>query len=77
MRARAMATIPTTIGLETATNPFFRPNSVDIRRALQLEGEVGDVDVVAALRRNKDAAAGVIGWIAMSLYRVADYFGFA
>jgi len=53
-RARGAPTVPSSIGLEKRTNPFLRPDSVEIRRKLALEG-VDDVAVFAELRRRKDS----------------------
>jgi hydroxyacylglutathione hydrolase len=53
-RARNVPTIPTTLGLEKKTNPFLRPDSTAIRRALNL-GEADDVSVFAEMRKRKDS----------------------
>jgi len=52
-RARNEATVPTTIGLEKATNPFLRAASPDLRRTLGLDN-AADVEVFAETRRRKD-----------------------
>ena len=57
-RERGMATVPSTIGLERATNPFMRTHSPQIREALarafpQQKFE-DDVDIFAATRALKD-----------------------
>ncbi|GBG90658.1 hypothetical protein CBR_g51006 [Chara braunii] len=54
MRTRGKPTIPSTIGLECATNPFLRPSSEELRRRLKMGGNANDVDVFAAARRAKD-----------------------
>jgi hydroxyacylglutathione hydrolase len=54
LRTQALPTIPTTIGLEKRTNPFLRPDSLEIRRTLGL-GSADDVAVFAELRRRKDS----------------------
>jgi hydroxyacylglutathione hydrolase len=54
MRAQGLPTLPSTIGLEKATNPFLRPHSLEIRRSLGLEA-AKDVEVFAETRRRKDA----------------------
>lgn len=54
VRARKEPTIPSTIGLEKETNPFLRPNSVEIRRTLGLDS-ADDVAVFAEMRRRKDS----------------------
>lgn len=53
LRMQGKPTIPSTMGLEKATNPFLRPHSSEIRGALDLES-ASDVAVVAELRRRKD-----------------------
>jgi hydroxyacylglutathione hydrolase len=54
-RSRGEPTVPSTIGLEKATNPFLRANDPAIRRHLGLE-RASDADVFAEIRRRKDAA---------------------
>jgi len=56
-RATGLPTIPSTIGEERLTNPFFRPQSPEIRRRLHLE-EAQDVEIFAELRRLKDEFRG-------------------
>ena len=53
-RARGEATVPTTIGAEKATNPFLRPDNLEIRAHLGLEAGLDDDDVFAEIRRRKD-----------------------
>jgi hydroxyacylglutathione hydrolase len=58
VRARGESTVPSTIGLEKATNPFLRPYSTTIRRTVA-EAFPGrelatDADVFAATRALKD-----------------------
>jgi hydroxyacylglutathione hydrolase len=55
MRARGEPTIPTTIGLEKATNPFLRAADPSIRRRLGLE-QAEDFEVFGEIRRRKDRA---------------------
>ena len=53
LRAQGKPTVPTTIGLERATNPFVRPMSADLQATVGLPG--GDlVEVFAETRRRKD-----------------------
>lgn len=52
-RARGEWTVPTSIGLEKATNPFLRAASIDLRRMVGLEA-AEDVDVFAETRKRKD-----------------------
>lgn len=54
-RAAGRPTIPSTIGLEKATNPFLRAADPAIRRRLGLEG-AEDAAVFAEIRRRKDRA---------------------
>lgn len=53
LRAGGEPTVPSTMALETATNPFLRAASPEIRRTLGLE-EASDVEVFAEMRRRKD-----------------------
>jgi hydroxyacylglutathione hydrolase len=56
LRALGQSTVPSTIALEKATNPFFRCNSAEIIQTLRQRGftESGDEAVFAALRRWRD-----------------------
>lgn len=53
LRADNQPTVPTTIGLERATNPFMRPTSKDLRETIGLL-DASDVDVFAETRQRKD-----------------------
>ncbi len=53
LRAAGQPTVPSTIGLEKATNPFLRPDSPEIRAMLGLAA-APDVEVLAETRRKKD-----------------------
>ncbi len=53
LRAEGRPTLPSTIALERATNPFLRPESPEIRARLGLEA-ADDVAVFARLREMKD-----------------------
>lgn len=53
-RSAGAATVPTTLGLERATNPFLRPDDPAIRAQLGMEG-ADDVAVFAEIRRRKDS----------------------
>jgi len=53
MRANGIATVPTTIGLELATNPFLRAASPALQRAIGMSG-ADPVAVFAETRRRKD-----------------------
>jgi len=52
-RARGEWTVPTTIALEKATNPFLRAASADLRATIGLPS-AADVDVFAETRSRKD-----------------------
>jgi hydroxyacylglutathione hydrolase len=52
-RARGEWTVPTTIALEKATNPFLRAASRDLRLIVGMES-AANVDVFAETRRRKD-----------------------
>jgi hydroxyacylglutathione hydrolase len=52
-RARNEPTIPTTLALEKATNPFLRPWSSELQATIGLAG-AGLVDVFAKTRALKD-----------------------
>ena len=53
LRARGLPTVPTTIGLERATNPFLRPMSENLQATIGLRG-ADLVSVFAETRRRKD-----------------------
>jgi len=53
LRADNQPTVPSTIGLEKATNPFLRPASAGLRSTLGLK-DAPDVEVLAETRRRKD-----------------------
>jgi hydroxyacylglutathione hydrolase len=53
-RAKGNATMPSTMKLEKIVNPFLRPDSAAIRKALKME-DAGDVAVFAEVRRHKDS----------------------
>ena len=53
LRADGKPTLPTTIGLELATNPFLRWHDPVIRRNLGME-QASDADVFAEIRKRKD-----------------------
>ncbi|MCR9262022.1 MAG: hydroxyacylglutathione hydrolase [Pseudomonadaceae bacterium] len=53
LRAKGEPTVPTSIGLERATNPFVRPSSSGLRAQIGLES-ASDVEVFAETRRRKD-----------------------
>jgi hydroxyacylglutathione hydrolase len=53
LRANNSPTIPSTMALEKATNPFLRPASSELRRSLGLE-QATTIAVIAETRRRKD-----------------------
>jgi hydroxyacylglutathione hydrolase len=54
-RARGEPTIPSTVGLEKATNPFLRADNRAIRKQLGME-KASDTEVFGEIRKRKDAA---------------------
>jgi hydroxyacylglutathione hydrolase len=56
-RANGLPTVPSALAEECDTNPFLRPQSGEIRRALGLE-DAEDWQVFAAIRRLKDQFRG-------------------
>ncbi|MEM6902488.1 MAG: hydroxyacylglutathione hydrolase, partial [Pseudomonadota bacterium] len=55
LRARGMATVPTTIAQELETNPFLRADQPDLQASLEMPG-TDPAKVFAEIRRRKDAA---------------------
>jgi hydroxyacylglutathione hydrolase len=53
LRSAGRPTVPTSIGLEKATNPFLRAESESLQRVVGLSGQAA-VDVFAETRRRKD-----------------------
>ncbi len=53
LRAASRPTVPSTIGLEKATNPFLRPGSPELRQTLGMH-TAPDADVLGETRRRKD-----------------------
>ncbi|MDO9461311.1 MAG: hydroxyacylglutathione hydrolase [Alphaproteobacteria bacterium] len=53
MRAKGIPTVPSSIGLELATNPFLRPTSPSLQRTLDMVG-ADAVSVFAETRKRKD-----------------------
>jgi hydroxyacylglutathione hydrolase len=54
LRAQGVPTVPTTIGLEKATNPFLRPDSAGLRATVGMP-DAATVEVFAETRRRKDS----------------------
>ncbi|MFC3675040.1 hydroxyacylglutathione hydrolase [Ferrovibrio xuzhouensis] len=57
LRAAGKPTVPSTIGMERATNPFLRPKSGDLRATLGM-ADADDVAVFAETRKRKDGFRG-------------------
>lgn len=56
LRSKGLPTIPTSVGLEKATNPFMRAFDGSIRRRLGIDDStVPDAEVFAVLRERKDS----------------------
>lgn len=53
MQRRSMPTVPSTMAVERATNPFLRTGDPGLRKKLGMESATG-IDVFAELRRRKD-----------------------
>lgn len=53
LRAQHKPTVPSTLGMERATNPFLRPDNIGVQKAVGLSG-ADVVDVFAEVRRLKD-----------------------
>ena len=53
LRIAGQPTVPSTIGVEKATNPFLRSSSLELQRILGLEG-IDLIDVFAETRKLKD-----------------------
>lgn len=54
LRAENKPTVPSTIGQERATNPFFRADSASVQKTLGLQG-LAPVHVFTELRKRKDS----------------------
>ena len=54
-REKGEPTVPTTMGLEKATNPFLRPMSAKLQKKLNMEGAM-ELDIFAQTRKLKDMA---------------------
>jgi hypothetical protein len=49
--------VPSTLGEERATNPFLRPGSPTIRRAVGCDAQASHAEVFTATRSHKDGKA--------------------
>jgi hydroxyacylglutathione hydrolase len=56
LRGAGRASLPTTVGLERATNPFLRADDADVRQAMGMAG-ADPVAVFAAMRERKNRFA--------------------
>jgi hydroxyacylglutathione hydrolase len=54
MRAEGKFTIPVSMGMEKATNPFLRADKPEMAKAMGLEPDIDPSVVFAALRAAKD-----------------------
>lgn len=54
LRSQNLSTLPSTIGQELATNPFFREDTPYIRRAVDASGDESPIEVFARIRLLKD-----------------------
>ncbi|CAN1351466.1 Hydroxyacylglutathione hydrolase 1, mitochondrial [Linum perenne] len=54
LRSKSLPTIPTTVKVEKACNPFLRASSTEIRQSLKIPVGVSDVEALGAIRRAKD-----------------------
>ena len=54
LRTAGRPTVPSTIGIEKATNPFLRASSAELQKKLGMEG-VNLVDIFAEIRNLKDS----------------------
>ncbi|KAK9141208.1 hypothetical protein Scep_010889 [Stephania cephalantha] len=54
LRSKGAPTIPTTLKLEKACNPFLRTSSQEIRRSLKIPDTASSAEALAAIRRAKD-----------------------
>lgn len=54
LRQAGLPTIPTSIGLEKACNPFLRLSSAEVRASVAIPPNANDVQVLAAVRTAKD-----------------------
>ncbi|WP_114966199.1 hydroxyacylglutathione hydrolase [Alkalilacustris brevis] len=53
-RAKGQFTVPSTLSVEKATNPFLRANTPEVKRALDMEAS-DSTEVFAEIRKRKDA----------------------
>ncbi|KAL4377191.1 hypothetical protein GQ457_02G042320 [Hibiscus cannabinus] len=54
LRNKGLPTIPSTLKIEKACNPFLRTSNAEIRKALEIPATVNDAEALGAIRRAKD-----------------------
>ncbi|KAK8548308.1 hypothetical protein V6N12_061224 [Hibiscus sabdariffa] len=54
LRNKGLPTIPSTLKIEKACNPFLRTSNAEIRQALEIPATVNDAEALGAIRRAKD-----------------------
>ncbi|XP_050213288.1 probable hydroxyacylglutathione hydrolase 2, chloroplastic [Mercurialis annua] len=54
LRSKDVPTIPTTLKIEKACNPFLRASSAEIRTSLKIPAEATDAEALGAIRQAKD-----------------------
>ncbi|GMJ08476.1 glyoxalase 2-4 [Hibiscus trionum] len=54
LRNKGLPTIPSTLKMEKACNPFLRTSSVEIRQALEIPVAANDAEALSVVRRAKD-----------------------
>ncbi|KAK7402239.1 hypothetical protein VNO78_14343 [Psophocarpus tetragonolobus] len=54
LRSKGLPTIPTTMKMEKACNPFLRTSSVAIRQSLNIAATANDADALGVIRQAKD-----------------------
>ncbi|CAI0461043.1 unnamed protein product [Linum tenue] len=54
LRSKSLPTIPTTLKVEKACNPFLRSASSEIRRSLKIPETASDAEALGVIRRAKD-----------------------
>ncbi|KAL5703380.1 hydroxyacylglutathione hydrolase [Ranunculus cassubicifolius] len=54
LRSKNLPTIPTTLKMEKACNPFLRTSSLEIRKSLSISTDANDAEALGTIRRAKD-----------------------
>ncbi|KAA3454664.1 putative hydroxyacylglutathione hydrolase 2, chloroplast [Gossypium australe] len=54
LRNKGLPTIPTTLKIEKACNPFLRTSSTEIRQALDIPATMNEAEALGVIRRAKD-----------------------